>query len=50
MDKRDERGWTPLHFAAKGGHEITVQCLLNNQATVGAADDSGWTPLMEAAW
>jgi ankyrin repeat protein len=50
VDKRDERGWAPLHFAAKGGHVRCVELLLAAHANPDTADDSGWTPLMEAAW
>ena len=28
VDKRDERGWTPLHFTSKGGHTMCMELLL----------------------
>jgi ankyrin repeat protein len=44
----DERGWTPLHYAAEEGpskncREV-VQALLAARANVNAADSDGWTP------
>ena len=32
---------TPLHAAAKGGHEDTVKCLVQRGANIGARDDNG---------
>lgn len=42
-------GWTPLHYAATGGHEDIIQLLLDNHAYVDAASPNGSTPLMMAA-
>ncbi len=42
-------GWTPLHYAATGGHTEVVQLLLDNHAYVDAASPNGSTPLMMAA-
>lgn len=42
-------GWTPLHYAATGGHEDIMQLLLDNNAYVDAASPNGSTPLMMAA-
>ena len=47
VNKKDERGWTPLHFAVKGGHSKCVKILLRGFANPSAADDGGWTPLLE---
>ena len=50
MDNRltratDDRGRTPLHLAAEGGHLDTVDILLHNNAAVDARDRDGRTPL-----
>ncbi|MDP3654494.1 MAG: ankyrin repeat domain-containing protein [Rhodoferax sp.] len=42
-------GWTPLHYAATGGHQDIVQLLLDNHAYIDAASPNGSTPLMMAA-
>jgi hypothetical protein len=42
---KDERGATPLHWAAYGGHVDIVQWLLAKKANVNAKDDYGQTPL-----
>lgn len=42
-------GWTPLHYAATGGHEDIIQLLLDNDAYIDAASPNGSTPLMMAA-
>jgi ankyrin repeat protein len=42
-------GWTPLHYAATGGHVELIQCLLDNHAYIDAASPNGSTPLMMAA-
>jgi ankyrin repeat protein len=39
-------GWTPLHYAATGGHSAIVQMLLDNYAYIDAASPNGTTPLM----
>lgn len=50
MDNRltratDDRGRTPLHLAAAGGHADTVDLLVHNNADVSARDTAGETPL-----
>jgi ankyrin repeat protein len=42
-------GWTPLHYAASGGHLEVIQLLLDNHAYIDAASPNGSTPLMMAA-
>ncbi|MEO7106432.1 MAG: ankyrin repeat domain-containing protein [Rhodoferax sp.] len=42
-------GWTPLHYAATGGHLDILRLLLDNNAYIDAASPNGSTPLMMAA-
>ena len=42
-------GETPLHEAARGGHDDILQLLLNHGASVNAVDNDGDTPLHDAA-
>lgn len=42
-------GWTPLHYAASGGHSDIVALLLENFAYIDAEAPNGSTPLMMAA-
>jgi ankyrin repeat protein len=42
-------GWTPLHYAATGGHISTMRLLLDNHAYIDAASPNGSTPLMMAS-
>lgn len=42
-------GWTPLHYAATGGHERIVALLLDQSAYIDAESPNGSTPLMMAA-
>jgi ankyrin repeat protein len=42
-------GWTPLHYAATGGHVAIIQLLLKQHAYIDAASPNGSTPLMMAA-
>lgn len=44
----DARRWTPLHFAAHGGHVRTVQLLLTAGASPSIQDAAGHTPLAVA--
>ncbi|MCC6059460.1 MAG: ankyrin repeat domain-containing protein [Thermofilum sp.] len=46
---KDRRGWTPLHWAAAGGHAEVARLLLERGADVNARDDDDWTPLHIAA-
>ncbi|MCC6003775.1 MAG: ankyrin repeat domain-containing protein [Thermofilum sp.] len=49
VNARDERGHTPLHYAAMEGHAKVAKLLLERGADVNARDDMGWTPLHHAA-
>jgi len=53
MIRRDadvnKTGWTPLHYAATGGHVGAIKVLLENHAYVDAESPNGSTPLMMAA-
>jgi hypothetical protein len=49
VNKGDSYGKTALHWAARRGHEATVQLLLQARAKVNARDIHGETPLHEAA-
>lgn len=42
-------GWTPLHYAATGGHVEVMQLLLDHNAYLDAESPNGSTPLMMAA-
>ena len=42
-------GWTPLHYAAAGGHADIAALLLDRQASIDARAPTGATPLMMAA-
>lgn len=42
-------GWTPLHYAASGGHTEIIQLLLDKSAYIDAESPNGTTPLMMAA-
>ena len=50
VDAADERGWTALRNAAKGGHAETVALLLKAGAQVDPVTVEGNTPLMAAAF
>jgi hypothetical protein len=52
IDARDpDTGWTPLHFAARGGHAELAKTLIQYKANVNAAGPGGETPLhLAAGW
>jgi len=45
----NKTGWTPLHYAASGGHVSVIEFLLENSAYIDAESPNGSTPLMMAA-
>ena len=45
----NKTGWTPLHYAAAGGHESVTRLLLDHYAYVDAESPNQTTPLMMAA-
>ena len=45
----NKTGWTPLHYAASGGHVAVISLLLENSAYIDAESPNGSTPLMMAA-
>jgi ankyrin repeat protein len=45
----NKTGWTPLHYAASGGHVAVVKLLLTHSAYIDAESPNKTTPLMMAA-
>ena len=45
----NKTGWTPLHYAASGGHVLLISLLLENSAYIDAESPNRSTPLMMAA-
>jgi ankyrin repeat protein len=45
----NKTGWSPLHYAATGGHLEIIRLLLDHHAYIDAASPNGSTPLMMAA-
>lgn len=45
----NKTGWTPLHYAATGGHEAIARLLLERHAYIDAESPNQTTPLMMAA-
>jgi len=45
----NKTGWTPLHYAASGGHADIAKVLLAESAFIDAESSNGTTPLMMAA-
>lgn len=45
----NKTGWTPLHYAATGGHTEIIELLLEHHAFIDAGSPNGTTPLMMAA-
>ena len=49
VKKNRSGGWTPLHYAAYGGHKEIAELLIANNADVDAKDQHGTTPLHNVA-
>ncbi|KAL1361696.1 hypothetical protein HN51_010029 [Arachis hypogaea] len=45
VNRRDQNGWTALHWAAFKGRIKSVKVLVDHGAWVDAVDDAGYTPL-----
>jgi hypothetical protein len=45
----NKTGWTPLHYAATGGHDAVIRLLLAHHAYIDAESPNQSTPLMMAA-
>lgn len=45
----NKTGWTPLHYAATGGHDAVIRLLLEHYAYIDAESPNQTTPLMMAA-
>ncbi len=45
----NKAGWTPLHYAATGGHDAVIRLLLEHYAYIDAESPNQTTPLMMAA-
>ncbi len=45
----NKTGWTPLHYAATGGHQTLIAMLLDAHAYIDAESPNGTTPLMMAS-
>ena len=45
----NKTGWTPLHYAATGGHDGVIRLLLEHYAYIDAESPNQTTPLMMAA-
>jgi ankyrin repeat protein len=45
----NKTGWTPLHYAATGGHVPVIEFLLEHSAYIDAESPNGTTPLMMAS-
>ena len=45
----NKTGWTPLHYAATGGHDAVIRLLLEHYAYIDAESPNQPTPLMMAA-
>jgi ankyrin repeat protein len=50
VDAPDERGWTPLRYAALRGDQKMVSLLLQLGADPNASGQQGGGPLVDAAW
>lgn len=50
VHKKNERGETPLHVAARRGEYRQCKKLIQEGALINARDYAGWTPLHEACY
>ncbi|KAM3721557.1 Ankyrin repeat domain-containing protein [Dirofilaria immitis] len=50
VHKKNERGETPLHIAARKGEHRLCRRLIEEGAFINARDYAGWTPLHEACY
>ncbi|OZC08962.1 hypothetical protein X798_04049 [Onchocerca flexuosa] len=50
VHKKNERGETPLHVAARKGEHLLCRKLIEEGALINARDYAGWTPLHEACY
>jgi len=50
VSSKDDRGMTPLHWAASEGRKDVAEFLLTNKADVNAKNNNGQTPLADAAF
>jgi ankyrin repeat protein/beta-lactamase regulating signal transducer with metallopeptidase domain len=50
VNAKDKDGWTPLHYAARSGHEDVVLLLINHGADVNAEAPDKSKPLDHATW
>uniref|UniRef100_A0AAF5Q0Q7 ANK_REP_REGION domain-containing protein n=3 Tax=Wuchereria bancrofti TaxID=6293 RepID=A0AAF5Q0Q7_WUCBA len=50
VHKKNERGETPLHVAARKGEHQLCKKLIEEGAVINARDYAGWTPLHEACY
>jgi len=49
VNVRDEKGFTPLHYAAREGHVDLVKLLMSYGADLNARNEDEWTPLHKAS-
>uniref|UniRef100_G3TZS7 Uncharacterized protein n=1 Tax=Loxodonta africana TaxID=9785 RepID=G3TZS7_LOXAF len=49
IDKRNAKGESRLHLAARRGNLSLVKALIESGAYVNLKDNAGWTPLHEAS-
>lgn len=45
VNARDDRGWSPLHYAGGNGHRDLVEVLLTNGADINIRDNNGMTTM-----
>jgi len=49
VDAQNDNGWSAIHWAAHGGHDGAVACLVDNDCNIDLRDDDGWTALHHAS-